>query len=190
MPQLRENMDTTEPKPVDKRSRKRITVYLDENGQPDLESLKDDERSKLGLAGSPDSPADAEPAAQIDPAVVGMMFHMLCTIESAFVAPRMGITSEQAREALTPPEPIRDSIIGAGTKVLNKYGGALGRWADELALASVIVLWQTQAFAEMKRMQPIPQMPPPPVDIHETIQPEPVVPIDSADRKRTKPAKE
>lgn len=183
MAKLRENMnestgpDASAPamSPNDKRKRKRITVYCNDDGTPDLDSVPEDQRRALGIGQAPEGSNQApEAPAQFEPAMVGMILPVLVGIEAALIGPRLGIEIDQARSALTPHPMIADGIAQAGAKVLNKYGGNLGRWADEIALVSIIATWQVQAFAEMRRMKaasiPRHDPPPPPPDTHETIE--------------------
>lgn len=189
MARLRETMNDQAPEPGqgsnDKRKRKRITVYCHEDGSPDLDSVPEEQRRALGLGGSTDQ-AEPEPVqTSFEPAMIGMFLPVLVGIESALVAPRMGINQDQARSALTPAPPLADAIAQAATKVLNKYGSALGRWADEIALVSIVATWQVMAFSEMQRIRaasaPAPQAPPPPPDVHETIEAKPKKPSQRPD---------
>jgi hypothetical protein len=112
------------------------------------------------------------------------MIPVLSGIEAVLVADRMGVSTEQAQQALTPPPPLADAIANAAAKVAAKYAAPLGRWAEEIALAALIVTWQTTAFANMRRMAPAAPPaaePPAPIDRHESYQaPAPSAPAPSA----------
>lgn len=183
MARLRDEItpESTTPPPAgtatDKRKRRRITVYCNDDGSPDLSTISDEQKAALGLNGSAAGPAP-EPVPQvepIDPAIFGMMFGVLANIEAAVVAPKMGIDPDAARSALVPPPPLADALANAAAKVAAKYGGTLGRWADEIALGSLIVTWQIGAFAQMRSMQPVRKFdpPPPPPDKHESTESKP-----------------
>lgn len=166
---------------ADKRKRKRITVYCNDDGSPDLSTINEEQRAALGIGSSPaaadGAPAPTEPAPEpIDPAIFGMLFHVLSNIEAAVVAPRMGIDPDAARRVMTPPPELAGPLANAAARVAAKYGGTLGRWSDEIALGSLIVTWQVSAFAELRRIQsraPKHEPPPPPPDRHESIEPKP-----------------
>jgi hypothetical protein len=101
------------------------------------------------------------------------MIPVLSGIEAVLVADRMGVSTEQAQQALTPPPPLADAIAQAAAKVAAKYAAPLGRWAEEIALGALLVTWQTTAFANMRRMAPAAPTaaePPAPIDRHESYQ--------------------
>lgn len=166
---------TPRPKP-DKRSRKRLSIYLNDDGTPDWESAPDEIRSAVGGAAPAPQPAP-EPAPPIDPAIVGFMLQTMTRIESAIVGPRMGLTASEAYGALEPPAPLAEGLCTAGAAVLNKYSGSFGRWQEEIVLASLIVSWQASAFSEMRSMaaaKPKPEPQPAPPDKHVVIESAPV----------------
>jgi hypothetical protein len=145
----------------DRRRKKRLQVYLNDDGTPDWEATPADVRSQLGMGGAGgDGVQPAGP--EIPPEMVGMLVGLIGNIEAAIVAPKMGIPSEAAREALAMPEPIAVGINEAGGRVLAKYSGSLGRYADEIVLGSLLVTWQASAFARMreyKASMPAPDVP-------------------------------
>jgi hypothetical protein len=165
----------------DKRARKRYIVFAKEDGTPDLDNLPPELQSAIGSAPAPAAPTgpppDPPPPA-FDSQLVKILLPVVSGLEAVFVAPRMGITVDQATAALTPPPPLADAIAAAATKVLNKYFPEPGRWADEIALCAMIVTWQATAFAQMRRMAPIDVSPEPPrpPDRHESYQPPPPPP--------------
>lgn len=174
--------DNGAPKP-DKRNRKRFIVYADESGKPDLSTVPDELRGAIPGAPPPAtgptaSPESVEPPPEpLDPAIMQMLLPLVCALEASILGPRMGIDVHKARELITPPEPMANGIVMAATKVANKYGGTLGRYQDELALAAVLVMWQTAAFGALRQYAaqnaPPVQTPPPPPDVHHSTQPEP-----------------
>lgn len=176
--------DNGAPKP-DKRNRKRFIVYADESGRPDLSTVPDELRGAIPGAPPPSAgpagpAAPTEPVEPLDPAIMQMLLPLVVALEASIIGPRMGIDVHVARGLITPPEPIADGIVRAATKVANKYGGTLGRYQDELALAAVLLMWQTAAFGELRRYQaqnaPPVQTPPPPPDVHHSTQAEPAPP--------------
>lgn len=137
---------------TDKRKRKRLTVYLHDDGTPDWDGVTSEQRAQLGVAGSEaGSETPAEPL-QVPPEMVGFLVLTLTRIESAIVAPKIGLTSEQTLEVLTPAPALLQGINEAGARVLAKYGGTLGKYQDEFMLGSLLITWQAQAFAELRRM--------------------------------------
>ncbi len=174
MANLRQSMPNDQQNPAsvnDKRKRARIIVYTNDDGTADLSALTDEQRSQLGV-GSPSAAATDTPSVQFAPQMMAMILPVLVSIESAVVAPRIGIDQEKVRVALTPPDAIAEGICEASTKVLNKYGGALGPYADELALASLLIMWQVSAFGELRRIKaestPAPEPAPPSIEVNAT----------------------
>lgn len=168
MARQREQIQTDGAPKTDKRRRQRVTIYLNDDGTPDLDGVTDEQREAIGLR-----TATAEPEAppmEVAPEMVSMLLATMIRIESAVIAPRIGITTDEAMAALTPAPPIAEGISTAGARVLQKYGGALGKWQDEIVLATLIVTWQAQAFAEMRSIRaantPPPQQTPAPPDVH------------------------
>lgn len=51
------------------------------------------------------------------------------------MAPRFGLSAEQAAQALVPAEPIKSPLEQAAARVLNKYSGAWFRYQDDWCLA-------------------------------------------------------
>jgi hypothetical protein len=157
----------------DRRRRKKIYVYLDGNNQPDWSALTPENRQALGVTDTGITPPEPEPDRTIQPEVIGMLLSTMIGIEAAIVAPRFGVSAERAREIVTPLEPVAAGICASGARVATKYGGALGRWQDEIVLATLIVTWQTSVFAglraEQARQTPPVAPPPPPVDKHESV---------------------
>ena len=176
MAKLRENIEPgiDQPAPArnDKRKRARVVVYLNDEGKPDWDSVPEDQKSKLGLAGA--EPAPVEPPAEVAPEMVGLLLQTMTSIEAALVAPRIGIDQSEALAALTPAPPVQAGLCQAGARVLNKYAGAMGRWQDEIVLATLIVTWQASAFAQMRAIAaeraPKPEPAPPSREQRETAQ--------------------
>lgn len=131
----------------DKRARKRITVYLNDDGSPDLDGLPDEHRAALGIGG--ESEGEQENL-EIDPSMVSLALATLIRIESALTAKRFGLSADEAARCLTPPPPVRLGIEQAGARVLTKYAGAAGKYQDEIVLAVLLVTWQTTAWAELR----------------------------------------
>lgn len=145
--------DMPEAKRSDRRSRKRISVYLDDNGAPDWGAMPEEHRKQLGIENGAPVVKEPEAPPQIEPAVIGLLYATATRIEAAIVAPRFGVSGEQAMAALTPPDQIAGAMNEATARVLNKYSGTLGRWQDEIVLASLLVTWQASAFAQLRAMR-------------------------------------
>lgn len=191
------NSDSGGPR-IDKRARKRISIYLDDTGAPDLSGLTEEQQHQLGL-----KPSEPPPPVEIPPAIPAMMLTVLVSIEAAVIAPRMGIPTDQARAALEPPPPVFAALEECSMRVLQKYSGSIGPYADEFALVALLISWQASAFAELRRIQADtrpgpdsitrPAEAPPPIDRHESTtapapfvvpprpappaEPEPIVPL-------------
>jgi len=165
--------------------RKRILLYFQEDGSPDVSKLSERQREMLGMLRGTDGeaaagdPAGPPPAPPFTPQIAGVMLGVLISIESAIVAPRMDLDASRVQAALTPIPPIADAIQETATRVMNKYAGTLGPYTDEIALCGLIVVWQSSAFSEIRRMKaaaaPAPEPRPLPVDIHASVEPKPVI---------------
>jgi hypothetical protein len=159
--------------------RKRFIIFRNEDGSPDWTSLTEEQRRALKM--EPDQPAPAvggpppPPPAEFPPHMAAMFLNVLVGIETAVVAPRMDLDAAKVRAVLEPSPPLAESIRDCATRVLNKYSGALGAYADEIALASLLVTWQASAFAELRRMKAAEEKKedkrPPAPDIHFTVEP-------------------
>lgn len=145
--------------PADKRKRKRLTVYLNADGSPDWDGVTDEQRQQFGMGATAAAPPP-EPM-HVPPEMVGYLVMTMARIEAAIVAPRMGLTAEETARALTPPEPILVGIQEAGARVLAKYAGTMGKYQDEIILGSLLITWQAQAFAELRRMKAANESEPP-----------------------------
>lgn len=156
--------------PKDRRARKRISIYLNDDGAPDWDAVPEEHREKLGYGATPRP--EPEAPREIPPEMVGFLLQTMTRIEAVVVAGRIGITSDEAMNALTPPPPLADGINQAGARVLNKYSGTLGRWQDEIVLASLLVTWQASAFSEMRAIaatkRPKPQPAPAPIEVNKS----------------------
>lgn len=135
---------------TDRRRRPRLILPLDDSGKPDLSRANAEQ-----IAALKETLMEAEPAAPepINPAVVMFAVNAIANIEAAIVAPKFGLDQGQAAQALQPPEPLRSQIAEAGSRVLSKYSGALGRWQDEIVLAALLVAWQTAAFQNLRMLR-------------------------------------
>lgn len=162
---------TTKPK-ADRRSRKRLSVYLNEDGTPDWDAVPEEDRARLGHGSAP---AAAEAPAEVPVEMVGFLLQTMTRIEAAVVAPKLGISSEEAYQCLTPSAELGKPLVEATARVVNKYAGGFGRWSDEIALAALLVTWQASAFSEMRKAAaaaaPKPEPAPAPPDKHESFQP-------------------
>ena len=166
----------------DKRNRKRFITYGDENGIPDMSTVPPEMRPFVSSnipTDTPQSDPSIPPPADFNPAIFQMLLPMVVALEAAVVAPRLNIDTAETRLILTPSPQIADGIAAAAAKVATKYAAPLGRWADEIALAALIIIWQTSAFAELHRLQartaPKIDPRPPSVEKHESYQPDPVI---------------
>jgi len=159
--------------------RKRFIIFRNEDGSPDWSSLTEEQRRAMKMG--PDQPAPetagapAAPPVEFPPHMAAMFLNVLVGIETAVVAPRMDLDAVKVRAVLEPSPPLAESIRECATRVLNKYSGALGAYADEIALASLLVTWQASAFAELRRMKAAEEKKedkrPAAPDIHFTIEP-------------------
>lgn len=160
MARLRSEINNPPPPPGDKRKKPRVILYKNEDGSFDTSGLSDEEKQKIfGGASAPQPPPPPPPPQDTGPApepvpaeVVGMALNLLVSIEAAVVGQKLGIDQVRAYDALTPREPLATLITAQSTKVINKYGGSLGPWADEIALGCMIVTWQVTAFNELRRI--------------------------------------
>lgn len=136
----------------DRRARKRYVIYQNDDGSPDWGSVSDEDKSALGM-GAPKP--EAEPPATVAPELIQSLILMGANIEAAVVAPKFGLTQDQAAGALVPAPPMLEQLGAAGARVANKYSASLGRWGDEIMLGVLIVTWQATAFTELRKLTPV-----------------------------------
>lgn len=148
MAKLRET-ETVEGAPLksDRRARKRVSVYLHDDGTPDWDGTPAETKEKLGLG------ATAEHPEPVPAELVGAALQILTQIESAVVAKSLDLDPLTVARALEPPPMFARPLVDSATRVLNKYSGAWTRWADEIMLAGLLAAWQLQAFAEISRLR-------------------------------------
>lgn len=136
---------------TDRRKRRRVSIYLNDDGTPDLAGLTPDQKLQLGL-GQPKPPEPEAPPMEIPPAMIGGLIAMLARIEAAIVAPRVGLTQDEALSMLIPPPELQPPLQEAAARVIAKHSGSLGKWQEEIILGTLIVSWQAQAFAAMRQL--------------------------------------
>jgi hypothetical protein len=128
-----------------RKRRKRAVIFRNEDGSIDTSKLDDDGREILAQL-------QAEKPEEINalPTEVGAtLLTVFGALETQIVAKKTGLAVEQVRPCFVPAPPIAEKMSEAVTKVLNKYAGGLTRFADEIALACLIIVWQTSAFAQV-----------------------------------------
>ena len=143
-----EKPQDTAPKQKRKR-RKRAVIFRNDDGSIDTSKLDDDGREILAQL-------QAEKPEEINalPTEVGAtLLTVFAAIETQIVAKKTGLPVEQVQPCFVPAPPIAEKMSETVTKVLNKYAGGLTRFADEIALASLIVVWQTTAFAQLNAIR-------------------------------------
>lgn len=183
----RENLDRSRREFVAKGQRRRVLIYINDDGTIDLSKMSDRQRDLLGInpEGTTTKPvpaADAEPVPPVafPPEMAGMMLGVLISIETAIVAPRMDLDAAAVKRALIPIPPIGEALRESAARVMNKYAGTLGAYADEFALVSLIITWQASAFGELRSLKAemakkVDAARPKAPDIHETIEMKPLV---------------
>lgn len=216
MPKLRSETNGNTPTnsgESSKRRKARVPIYKNDDGTLDLSGLTDDDAAKVrerfgsspGAAFTPPPPTEptAPPPEPIDPAIIMLALNMLTSIEAAVVGSKLHIPTARAYEALALKPPFDQMLIGAATKVANKYMVSMGPYADEIALGALLVTWQIGAFTELraiaaelatargetpppnvdhdKHQSPPPPPPPPSPEPMEKPKPKsaPVIPIDA-----------
>lgn len=155
MARTRETITTDAPSaPMnDKRKRKRLTIYLQADGTPDWEGVTDEQRTQLGVIAQPAGTEPEAPPMSIPPEVIGYFVMTLTRIESAIIAPRMGLDAAETMRVLTPAPPVLEGISEAGAKVLAKYGGTMGKYQDEIVLGMLLIQWQAGAIGTLRGMK-------------------------------------
>ncbi len=143
-PNLQNDLTSESPIKQDRRKRPRIVIPLQEDGTPDISKIDPAVLDALRSSAKQEIP---EP---IDPEVIKMAVSMIANIEAAIVAPRFGIPSEQALPLILPPKPIADQIGIAGSKVLSKYSGVMGKYQDEIILGALLVSWQISVLNNLR----------------------------------------
>jgi hypothetical protein len=112
-----------------------MPVYVTDEGI-DVSALSSEERESLQLVLSEENKSTG-----VDSMVMGVLISALGSLEATFLASRFGVSRERALSIVGPHEPLKSGIAEAATKVANKYH-ALDRWADEIALVSLVAVWQ------------------------------------------------
>lgn len=206
MPQLRAEQSTNGSPEASKskRSKARVLIYRNEDGSYDTSSLSDDDKARFfGQSGPAAGPSVASSAAEpppppadpVDPAVIGLALNLLTSIEAAIVGSKLGIPQDRCLAALQPRPPVDQMVIGAATKVANKYGASLGPYSDEIALVAALAMWQIGAFTELRAIAAEmaatkPATPPPNADHgkHKSPDSKPATPAADAPKATTDPA--
>lgn len=142
--------DGVTPINTDKRKRKRVTVYLNDDGTPDYSGLDETVRSLLSIPSQ--SAETVTPPIEIPPEMIGYLVLTLTRIEAAIVAPRLDLDVESVLPILTPYPELGNAINTAASKVLAKYGGTMGQYQDEIVLGSLILTWQATAFGQLRAL--------------------------------------
>lgn len=161
----------------DKRRKKRISVYLNDDGMPDWSGVPDDQRELLGGK----LPEAAPPSEPIAPEMVGLLLRAVTAIEGAVLARTMDLPAADVHAALTIPQPIERPLCEVGARVLEKHFSGSSKYQDEIVLASLLLTWQGSAIAQLRAMRaeskPIPCVDPRPEPIEQresrTTEPEP-----------------
>jgi hypothetical protein len=92
------------------------------------------------------------PAVKIGPEILGKLFVALGTVEARLLAGRMGVPLQIAERSFIPEDPLLSMLSDSAAAVLAKYNIG-GRYADEIVLASMLVLWQTTALQNIRSYQ-------------------------------------
>lgn len=142
------------PRP-DRRSRRRLSVYLNDDGTPDWDAIPDEHKAQLGIGGGGAGPSvePTEPPPQIAPEMVGFLLDTMTRIEAVVVSGQVKLSVPETLDCLTPAPPLREGLCTAGAAVMNKYSATLGRWHEEIALACLLITWQASAFTEMRKLK-------------------------------------
>lgn len=128
-----------------RRRKVRLPIYEVENGI-DLSSLTGDQRSELAQALAAGSVSSE---AQVDPAVVAMLIKALGALEASVLSVKLGIERDRAVEIVGPHPPLDGMIAETASKVIAKHN-LLGRWGDEIALLSMVGVWQSGVLTAIR----------------------------------------
>ncbi len=132
--------------------RPRVILHFDPDGKPELGNLEPETRARLQAAFAGGGPAAGpEPAAPVDPALVGMVLKGLGSLEAAMLAGRFGLDAETCRRVVGPPEPLAGMMAETGARVISKYN-LTGKYGDEIALACLIMTWQAGALQQLRAL--------------------------------------
>lgn len=133
---------------VEPLSKRRVIIPF-RDGEPDISQVPGDVAEKLRGAFSPAASADGGPEkTPTDPRLVLMVVNALGTLEASILAAKTKLPLAELRDLIGPREPIATMIAESGARVLDKYG-ALGRWGDEIALCSALLMWQGGIFTAL-----------------------------------------
>lgn len=148
-----------DPKPKKRDSdRRRVYIPSDPRIAVDCSQLSEDERTRLKSAlgvppvSKPDEPAftvQTEPVQRTDPALVAMLYKALAQLQGAIMGPKFGLERETAVDIATPKEPLATMLYETSARICDKYN-VMGKYADELALVSLLGVWQSGVIAAMK----------------------------------------
>lgn len=165
----KQRSEITDGAPVmDKRRKKRVSVYLNDDGSPDWSGVSDEQRAMLGGV-LPTPEAEAEP---IPPEMVGLLLKTVTSIEAAVLARSMDLEPALVHQAFAIPEPMEGPMCETGARVLQKYMGGASRYQDEMVLAALLISWQGAAIGQLRAFKaeklPTPEPPPAPIEQRES----------------------
>ncbi len=129
----------------DARKRKRIVIPIREDGL-DLSRLSDED---IGAIRQAVATSDGPPT--IDPMLVAMILDGVASLEATVLSVKFRLPADQVRRVLIPQEPIRTPLSETTARVISKHN-LMGRWADEVALLSLLTVWQAQSLATIKQL--------------------------------------
>jgi hypothetical protein len=143
---------TTETEPAgDKRRRRRLSVYLNDDGTPDLETIPAELKGALGMEDGA-QPGEPEPD-RVNPDLVKFLIVTLSRIEGFVIAKQNDMDVEAVCSALEPPAPLLAPMSETGARLLAKYAGGMNRWQDEIVLGSLLITWQSGAFQQIRALK-------------------------------------
>lgn len=141
-------IETPEVEPLSKR---RVIIPF-RDGEPDVSQVPPEIAEKLRGAFAPASSGETAEKIPTDPRLVLMVVNALGTLEASILSAKTKLPLSELRELIGPREPIATMIAESGARVLDKYG-ALGRWGDEIALCSALLMWQGGIFTALSALK-------------------------------------
>jgi hypothetical protein len=136
------------------RRKPRAYVSFDSRGA-DVSRLSDEEKERLRKAlgvehvnGVPAPPV----VTPTDPALVGMLLQAIASLEGMILARKFKLPAEACQEACKLREPVSSALAECTARILDKYN-VMGRYQDEVAALSLIVVWQSGVFSQLRELE-------------------------------------
>jgi|FLYL01.1.fsa_nt_gi hypothetical protein len=133
--------------PVRRPRKRRLPIYVTEDGQADVSLLDEASRTSLREALSEEPAAPA-----VDPCVCGVLVSTIASLEATILSSRTGVPRDMMLDVVGPHEPIKTMLSETLAKVLSKWN-AFGRYHDEILLLGLLAAWQGGVIDAVRSLQ-------------------------------------